>query len=75
MGTLFGPALGAAVIVLARFYPRPGSEAASNGLAGVPVLPSLFHPDRWLLWPGLLFVAVEDFFPAGIVGALRRRGR
>ena len=31
----------------------------------------LFHPDRWLLWLGVLFVLSVYFFPFGIVGRLR----
>jgi branched-chain amino acid transport system permease protein len=73
MGTLYGPALGAAVIVLAQYYLQPGLQAVSDALAGVPVLPALFHPDRWLLWLGVLFVLIVYFLPAGIVGSLRRR--
>jgi len=34
-------------------------------------MPSLFHPDRWLLWLGILFIARVYFFPSGIVGKLR----
>ena len=73
MGTLYGPALGAAVIVLAEYYLQPALQGVSNLTAGLPLLPALFHPDRWLLWLGLLFVLIVYFFPAGIVGTLRRR--
>jgi branched-chain amino acid transport system permease protein len=73
MGTLYGPALGAAVIVLAQYYLQSGLQAMSDATAGVPLLPALFHPDRWLLWLGVLFVLIVYFFPAGIVGSLRRR--
>ena len=47
--------------------------AASNAAAdaGLPVLPGLLHPDRWLLWLGLLFIASVYFFPTGVVGRLR----
>ena len=74
MGTLYGPALGAAVIVLAQYYLQPGLQSLSEASAGWPVLPVLFHPDRWLLWLGVLFVLIVYFFPAGIVGSLRARG-
>ena len=73
MGTLYGAALGAAVIVLAEYYLQPGLQAVAGALAGVPVLPALFDPDRWLLWLGLIFVLFVYFLPAGIVGSLRRR--
>lgn len=75
MGTLYGPALGAVVIVLAQYYLQPGMAALSAALAGLPLLPRLFHPDRWLLWLGVLFVVIVYFFPSGIVGRLRERAR
>ena len=73
MGTLYGPALGAVVLVMAEYYLQPAMAAISGALAGLPVLPALFHPDRWLLWLGVLFVLVVYFFPSGIVGKLRER--
>jgi branched-chain amino acid transport system permease protein len=45
------------------------SQAAAN--ASVPLLPALFHPDRWLLWLGLAFVLAVYFAPSGIAGALK----
>ena len=30
------------------------------------------HPDRWLLWLGVLFILCVYYFPTGIVGRLRR---
>jgi branched-chain amino acid transport system permease protein len=41
----------------------------------VPLLPELFHPDRWLLWLGVLFVLSVYYFPYGIVGKLRLMAR
>lgn len=73
MGTLYGPVLGAVIIVMAQYYLQPAMAAASQALAGLPILPALFHPDRWLLWLGMLFVLIVYFFPAGIVGKLRER--
>ncbi len=75
MGTLYGPALGAAVIVLAQNYLQTLLQAAADATAGLPVLPALLHPDRWLLWLGVLFVLIVYFMPAGIVGSLRARRR
>jgi branched-chain amino acid transport system permease protein len=71
MGTLYGPALGAVVLVMAQYYLQPAMGALAGALAGWPLLPTLFDPDRWLLWLGVLFVLVVYFFPAGIVGKLR----
>ena len=73
MGTLYGPALGAAVIVLAQYDLQPALAAAAGATAGLPLLPALFNPDRWLLWLGALFVLIVYFLPAGIVGTLRHR--
>ena len=75
MGTLYGPMLGAIVIVLAQYYLQPGMETLSAALSGLPLLPKLSHPDRWLLWLGVLFVLIVYFFPSGIVGRLREQAR
>jgi len=73
MGTLYGAVLGATLFIVAQNYLQvlmgQVSEAAAG--AGIPFLPQLFHPDRWLLWLGILFVLSVYFFPAGIVGKLR----
>ncbi len=75
MGTLYGPALGAAAIVLAQHYLQPAMQMLADAVAGLPLLPALVSPDRWLLWLGLLFVLTVYFLPAGIVGSLRERRR
>jgi branched-chain amino acid transport system permease protein len=75
MGTLYGAALGAALLVLAQYYLEPLLAALARLSGGVPVLPALFDPGRWLLWLGVIFVLVVYFFPAGIAGTLRARGR
>jgi branched-chain amino acid transport system permease protein len=75
MGTLYGPALGAAVIVLAQYYLQTGLQTLSDAASGIPMLPELLHPDRWLLWLGLLFILIVYFLPAGIVGSLRKARR
>ena len=46
--------------------------AAAKATEALPLLPSLLHPDRWLLWLGVLFVLSVYFFPTGIVGKLRQ---
>ena len=71
MGTLYGAVLGAAIFVLAETYLQNVMAMISHATAGVPILPLVFDPDRWLLWLGLLFVLSVYFFPFGIVGRLR----
>jgi branched-chain amino acid transport system permease protein len=77
MGTMYGAIVGATLFILAQNYLQAlmgwASSAAADG--GIPVLPGLFHPDRWLLWLGILFIACVYFFPAGIVGKLRGGGK
>jgi len=74
MGTIYGAIIGATLFVLAESYLRTLMESISTSMssAGLPILPGLFHPDRWLLWLGVLFVVCVYFFPSGIVGRLRR---
>jgi branched-chain amino acid transport system permease protein len=73
MGSLYGAIIGAALFVFAESYLQDVmaglSQAAAN--ASLPLLPALFHPDRWLLWLGLAFVLTVYFAPSGIVGALK----
>ena len=77
MGTLYGAIVGATLYVLAQNYLQAlmGAVSTAAGDAGLPLLPALFHPDRWLLWLGILFIASVYFFPTGIVGKLRGRSR
>ena len=72
MGTMYGPVLGATLFVVAQNYLQDLMKLASDGLAGLPLLPNLLHPDRWLLWLGVLFILCVYYFPSGIVGRLRR---
>jgi branched-chain amino acid transport system permease protein len=72
MGTMYGPVLGATLFVLAQTYLRDLMKGASGALEGLPLLPALLHPDRWLLWLGVLFIVCVYYFPAGIVGRLRK---
>jgi branched-chain amino acid transport system permease protein len=73
MGSLYGAIIGAALFVVAESYLQDAMGALSHlaAEAHLPLLPALFHPDRWLLWLGLAFVLAVYFAPAGIVGALR----
>ncbi|WP_022720029.1 branched-chain amino acid ABC transporter permease [Rhodopseudomonas sp. B29] len=73
MGTIYGALIGATIFILAQNYLQSLMGVASTAAAdaGLPLLPGLLHPDRWLLWLGLLFVLSVYFFPTGIVGRLR----
>jgi branched-chain amino acid transport system permease protein len=72
MGTMYGSVLGATIFVLAQSYLRDLMKLASGAASGVPLLPDLLHPDRWLLWLGVLFILCVYYFPTGIVGRLRK---
>ena len=72
MGTMYGSVLGATIFVLAQSYLRDLMKIASGAVSGVPLLPDLLHPDRWLLWLGVLFILCVYYFPTGIVGRLRK---
>jgi len=73
MGSLYGAIIGAALFVFAESYLQDAMGALSRLAADahLPLLPALFHPDRWLLWLGLAFVLAVYWAPAGVVGALR----
>ena len=73
MGTMYGAVLGAVLFILAQNYLKGLMGQASEALSGVPLLQAALHPDRWLLWLGILFVLAIYFFPTGIVGRLRSR--
>ena len=73
MGTMYGAVVGATLFIIAQNYLQDVMKLASDAAAGVPLLPDLVHPDRWLLWLGILFVLSVYRFPAGIVGKLRAR--
>ena len=72
MGTMYGPVLGATIFVVAQNYLQDLMKLAAGATAGIPVLPHVLHPDRWLLWLGVLFILCVYYFPSGIVGRLRR---
>jgi len=74
MGTLYGSAVGATLFVIAQNYLQDLMNLASGATKGLPLVPDLLHPDRWLLWLGLLFIVCVYYFPTGIVGRLRARG-
>jgi branched-chain amino acid transport system permease protein len=76
MGSLYGAIAGAALFVIARNYLQGllGALSAAAGQAGLTLAAGLLHPDRWLMWLGLMFILAVYFVPAGIVGALRKGG-
>lgn len=73
MGTVYGAVIGSALFILMQNYLQVLMKEASGAMAGVSLLANLFHPDRWLLWLGVLFVLSVYFFPTGIVGRLRTK--
>jgi len=75
MGTLYGSVLGAALFLVAQNYLQDLMKLAATATSGVPLLRDLVHPDRWLLWLGILFIVSIYRFPFGIVGKLRLKAR
>ena len=73
MGTMYGAVIGATLFIVAQNYLQKLMATASKATEGIPLLPQLLHPDRWLLWLGILFVLSVYFFPTGIVGKLRQK--
>jgi branched-chain amino acid transport system permease protein len=71
MGTMYGAVIGATIFVLAQNYLQNLMGVASGATEGLPLVPQLLDPDRWLLWLGVLFILSVYFFPTGIVGRLR----
>ena len=77
MGTLYGAIVGAALFVDRRELSAGADRRAlarRGARLGLPLLPGLLHPDRWLLWLGLMFILAVYFAPTGIVGKLRGKG-
>jgi branched-chain amino acid transport system permease protein len=72
-GALYGAVVGAALFIIAQNYLKELMAHGSSALEGVPVLAAALHPDRWMLWLGVLFILSIYFFPIGIVGKLRLR--
>jgi branched-chain amino acid transport system permease protein len=71
MGTIYGAVIGSALFVLAQSYLQDLMKVGAAAVEGVPLLPALISPDRWLLWLGILFVLSVYHFPSGVVGRLR----
>lgn len=71
MGTLYGAVIGAALFIIAQNYLKNLMAQGAESLVDFPILAQIFHPDRWMLWLGVLFILSVYFFPTGIVGKLR----
>lgn len=72
MGTLYGAIVGAALFVIAQSYLQDLLKLGAGAVDGIPVVSALVTADRWLFWLGLLFVLSVYYFPAGVVGRLRK---
>jgi branched-chain amino acid transport system permease protein len=71
MGTLYGAAVGATLMIIAENYLPALMGKLGDAAAGIPLVSSFLSADRWLLWLGILFILSVYFFPTGIVGKLR----
>jgi len=72
MGTLWGAAIGAVLLVTAQYYLRDLMGVAAEATANLPLIPDILDPDRWLFWLGIIFILLVYFFPAGIAGSIMR---
>jgi branched-chain amino acid transport system permease protein len=68
MGRMYGAVLGSVLFLVAQNYLQPAMGRGAEALSGLPWLARALHPDRWMLWMGILFVACVYYFPSGIVG-------
>ena len=75
MGRMYGAVIGATVFIVAQNYLQGAMGHAGEAMSGLAWVGRVLHPDRWMLWMGLLFIACVRFFPAGIVGRMRPPAR
>ena len=61
--------------ILRRVRLQDAMKALSEAMKGIPLLPELFHPDRWLLWFGVLFVGKKKSCLSGFDGLGQIKGR
>ncbi|MBE7635991.1 branched-chain amino acid ABC transporter permease [Sneathiella sp. P13V-1] len=71
MGSMYGAVIGVVAMIMAQYYLKDLMAIGAEATANIPILPELLHPDRWLLWLGLLFILSVYYFPKGVVGKLR----
>ena len=63
MGTMYGAVIGATLFIVAQNYLQKLMGSGAKATEALPLLPGLLHPDRWLLWLGVLFVLERLFLP------------
>lgn len=73
MATMYGSIIGATLFIIAQNYLQDLLHVLHGTVQGVPVISGMLHPDRWLLWMGILFILCVYYFPWGMVGKLRMR--
>jgi branched-chain amino acid transport system permease protein len=71
MGRMYGAVIGTVLFIVAQNYLQAAMGQAAQAASGLPWLSKALHPDRWMLWMGILFIACVYYFPTGIVGKLR----
>nr|GAJ37559.1 ABC-type branched-chain amino acid transport system, permease component [Bradyrhizobium sp. DOA9] len=72
VGTIYGSVVGATAFLIAQGYLQDLLKASSAASHILPGIDQVLSPDRWMLWLGLLFILAVYYFPAGLVGVLRR---
>jgi len=73
VGTLYGGIIGAGFLLSAQALLPNLRAVAASAFAGSELMQRL--TERWLLYFGVLFILVVFFFPKGVIGTLRARGR
>lgn len=73
MATMYGAVIGVTVMLVAQNYLQDLMKLGQAEVEGIPIVSGLLHPDRWLLWMGILFIICVYNFPWGVVGKLRMR--